>query len=1007
MKKLLLTALTSIFLGFVLPAQSLFSELRVNELNNFLQLNNDSIFPPTNLQAQVLENDVLLTWLPSADGPGEWLTYADSALFTLVGLTEGGTWRIAARWEPNQIEQFDDEFLSKVEFIPGSDAAEYMLKIWKGAFAETLIYEQEIVNFTILEWNKIMLDNPVQIDASEELWVGIEINQSAEEYPIGNDAGPAVQWYGDLISFDTDEWASAADFGLDYNWTLRAFITQSNGPVANFMELSRGKNTSSSSSFPDAYNVYRNGDLLTEAPITDLQYTDGEVEDGIFTYGVTAIYDSIESDPVTIDVQVGGPQLLIDPDSLTVVIESGDSVIQQIQMFNTSNEILAWSINGAVDWITYESTEGEILPGDSSVFNLTINSSGLTAGFYSSITEFEINNLSNPDRFLYLDLIVTGDPEIMLNPDTLDFGNVLVETSSSLLFMLQNTGADDLFVTSIESSNESFFVYDEAYYLTPGESVFINVEFLPVDLDEYNGTLTISSNDPDQPEATIVLMGTGSLAPPLNLQASLEEQVVELSWLDPTGGPGTWLYYGTGVNSTAIGITEGALWNIAARWDATQLTDYAGEYITKSRLYYFIGQSDYTLKIWANDSLPELVYEQFIGQPDTTSWNEIILDEPFLIDGETDLLIGYEINQEANSFPAGVDAGPSIYTYGDLVSFDGVNWDYLSDFGLDYNWSIQAFITGEEGFVQIPNSSTERNQAENFQFQLAIADEKISNNKMRSTSEFLGYNIYRDGNMLNEEIYTENSFTDTLTDAGTYSYTVTAIYDEGESPEAGPVFINIDSVELLLPQNWHMTETNIEHQILIPASISLYDDNVLLAGDYVGVFFTHDEQLILAGMTYWDGSDTDLIAFGDHNLTPLKDGFHTGDSLVWVIYRSSDEKEHFVEAVYDQSMPDFDGSFNENGQSAIKGLVLNTLSISEEVFNELIIAPNPVDGVLTISGLPINSTLKVFSFEGRKIMEINNLEQSNNIDLSGYQSGFYLLFIENGINRTVKRIIVK
>jgi hypothetical protein len=261
--------------------------------------------------------------------------------------------------------------------------------------------------------------------------------------------------------------------------------------------------------------------------------------------------------------------------------------------------------------------------------------------------------------------------------------------------------------------------------------------------------------------------------------------------------------------------------------------------------------------------------------------------------------------------------------------------------------------------------------------------------------------------MLNEEIYTENSFTDTLTDAGTYSYTVTAIYDEGESPEAGPVFINIDSVELLLPQNWHMTETNIEHQILIPASISLYDDNVLLAGDYVGVFFTHDEQLILAGMTYWDGSDTDLIAFGDHNLTPLKDGFHTGDSLVWVIYRSSDEKEHFVEAVYDQSMPDFDGSFNDNGQSAIKGLVLNTLSINEEVFNELIIAPNPVDGVLTISGLPINSTLKVFSFEGRKIMEINNLEQSNNIDLSGYQSGFYLLFIENGINRTVKRIIVK
>ncbi len=874
MKKLILFLL-SIFISVqLLFAQNTLSQLRINDPINSRELENDSIFPPTNLQAQVNDNDVFLTWMPSEDGQGQWLTYSDSTLFTLIGLTEGGTWRIAVRWEPNQIEQFDGEFLSKVEFIPGSDSAEYMLKIWKGEFAETLIYDQEIVNFTILEWNKIMLDNPLQIDASEELWVGIEINQSAEDYPIGNDAGPAVQWYGDLVSFDVGEWASGADFGLDYNWTLRAFITQSNGPANLFKELSRGNSTLSKSSFPDAFNVYRDGELLTEVPITDLQYTDDEVNNGIFTYGVTAIYDSIESDPATIDVQIGGPQLIIVPDSLTIVMESNDSIGQQIQLVNPGNETLAWSITDVDNWIAYEVLEGEILPGDSVELQLTINTDALNAGIYSSVTEFEINNLNNANRYLFINLIVTGNPEILLSPDSLDFGNVLVENASSLQFILQNAGADDLFVSAIESSNEAFTVYNDAYYLSPGEAVFINVEFLPVDLIEYNGTITITSNDPDQPEATIVLSGTGSLAPPLNLQASVEGQVVELSWLDPTDGPGTWLYYGTGVNSTAIGITEGALWYIASRWDASQLIDYAGKYLTKTRLYYFIGQSDYTLKIWANDSAPELVYEQFIGQPDTTSWNEIILDEPFLIDGQTDLLIGYEINQEANSFPAGVDAGPSVYGYGDLVSFDGVNWDKLTDFGLDFNWSIQAFISGEEGLVQIPNPSTERNPVANFQFQLSNANKKVSNNKMRSTNDFLGYNIYRDGNALNTEIFTENSFTDTLADAGTYSYTVTAVYDEGESPAAGPVFVTVDSVELLLPQNWQMIETNIEHQLLLPENMSGHENNILLAGDYVGVFFKHDEQLILAGMTYWDGSDTELIAFGDHNLTPLKDGFH-------------------------------------------------------------------------------------------------------------------------------------
>lgn len=668
--------------------------------------------------------------------------------------------------------------------------------------------------------------------------------------------------------------------------------------------------------------------------------------------------------------------------------------------------MLTWNITEYDEWITSEILNGEILPGDSVELNLTVSSDALSAGLYSSITEFEINNLSNPSRILSIDLIFTGDPEIAVYPDTLNFGNVLVETSGSLQFMLQNEGADDLFVSAIESSNDAFTLYNEAYYLTPGESIFINVMFFPSDLIEYSGTITITSNDHFQPESSITLVGTGSLAPPLNLQASLDGQVVDLTWLDPNGGPGSFLYYGTGVNSSAIGIIEGGVWYLAARWDASQLIDYAGEYLTKARFYYFIGQSDYTLKIWANDSVPELLYEQSLGLPDTTSWSEIVLDEPFYIDGETDLLIGYEINQEINSFPAGIDLGHSVSGYGDLVSFDGANWDKLTDFGLDVNWSIQVFVSGEEVFMQIPSSTIGSMSTKDLPFRLVDAQEVESNNNSRSINDFLGYNIYRDGNILNTEVFTENSFTDTLTDAGTYSYEVTAVYDEGESPATGPVVVSIDSVELLLPQNWQMFETNVEHQILIPASTSTHKDNILSAGDYVGVFFLHDEQLILAGMTYWDGSDSELIAYGDHSLTPLKDGFHNGDSLVWVIYRSSDEKEHFVKAIYDQSMPDIDGSFNENGQSAINALVMNTLSINDEFFTELSIAPNPVDDILTISGLPINSSLKIFSFEGKVLTELNNLDQVNNFDLSAFQSGFYLLFIENGTNRTVKRIIV-
>ncbi|MCK9203314.1 MAG: carboxypeptidase regulatory-like domain-containing protein, partial [Bacteroidales bacterium] len=45
------------------------------------------------------------------------------------------------------------------------------------------------------------------------------------------------------------------------------------------------------------YNVYRNADLLTSSPITDLLYDDNNVPSGTYSYRVTAVYDEGESNP--------------------------------------------------------------------------------------------------------------------------------------------------------------------------------------------------------------------------------------------------------------------------------------------------------------------------------------------------------------------------------------------------------------------------------------------------------------------------------------------------------------------------------------------------------------------------------------------------------------------------------------------------------------------------------------------------------------------------------------
>ncbi|OYT12423.1 MAG: hypothetical protein B6I19_09820, partial [Bacteroidetes bacterium 4572_114] len=59
-----------------------------------------------------------------------------------------------------------------------------------------------------------------------------------------------------------------------------------------------------------------------------------------------------------------------------------------------------------------------------------------------------------------------------------------------------------------------------------------------------------------------------------------------------------------------------------------------------------------------------------------------------------------------------------------------------------------------------------------------------------ANDDLIGYNVYRDGNMIAEEI-TDLEYMDMDLDPGTYIYQVCAVYDDGLSPMAGPVSVTI------------------------------------------------------------------------------------------------------------------------------------------------------------------------------------------------------------------------
>lgn len=74
-------------------------------------------------------------------------------------------------------------------------------------------------------------------------------------------------------------------------------------------------------------------------------------------------------------------------------------------------------------------------------------------------------------------------------------------------------------------------------------------------------------------------------------------------------------------------------------------------------------------------------------------------------------------------------------------------------------------------------------------------------NQSRVLSGLLGYNVYRDGTLLNADPLTATTYFDGSLPDGTYSYTVSAVYDEGISDPAGPVEVSIPGSNLPPPLN--------------------------------------------------------------------------------------------------------------------------------------------------------------------------------------------------------------
>ncbi|MDD4277454.1 MAG: choice-of-anchor J domain-containing protein [Candidatus Cloacimonetes bacterium] len=330
-----------------------------------------SLTPPLDLAATVDGNDVSLAWTsPETPQEGEWISWSNNdASGNSIGTNAAAEFDVAHMYDATDLVAYQGGALTQLKFMPAYQNCVYTIKVWTGGTATTpgtMVYSAVADNITINEWNLHVLNTPVAVP-TDRLWIGYGVNTQGG-HPAGCDDGPVIEGKGNIMNFGG--WTTLTQLAetLTYNWLIQGFVATNTTlkaltPVAIVESpLSTPQGTLSANRFEPnrssrallGFKVYRDGDILStisDPAITT--YTDMDVPNGDYLYGVTAMYSEGESAPATVNVNVN---LVLAP----VALEDG---FEEYADFAT--EFGHWTLIDQDNSDTYGFT-GIVFPGSGS-----------------------------------------------------------------------------------------------------------------------------------------------------------------------------------------------------------------------------------------------------------------------------------------------------------------------------------------------------------------------------------------------------------------------------------------------------------------------------------------------------------------------------------------------------------------------------------------------------------------------------------------------------------------
>jgi hypothetical protein len=235
--------------------------------------------------------------------PETWLHFDDGVGVNALGLTAGGTFEYAIRLTPDELADYDGSVISTVKRFHGYTSDFQMsgkAKIYAQGTSTSpgdLLAEKDFDVYDN-DWHDIVLDEPVEINGGEDLWVSIEVTHSQGTYPAAMDSNNDYPTKGDWITLGSG-WNEVSIYGFYCDWLIWAGVESGHGPGGIKVYIQPG--TQDIEGLATNFGTFPELDLTCWAEIYEY-ITDPE--------NATLLYeDNITN--IDLDVPLGGTEALI------------------------------------------------------------------------------------------------------------------------------------------------------------------------------------------------------------------------------------------------------------------------------------------------------------------------------------------------------------------------------------------------------------------------------------------------------------------------------------------------------------------------------------------------------------------------------------------------------------------------------------------------------------------------------------------------------------------------